>query len=183
MATVGLLGTVETLGDWGRSASRVTQNPEAVFISIPNSNYHTIALFSHPSKILLKILQARLPQYMNWELSDGENVERVSGFIFLGSKINDDCSHKIKRHLLLGRKEMRNLDSILKSRDITLSTNVWRVKAMVFPVWFFHTFHVWMWDLNHKEGWVPKNWCFQTAVLEKTLESPLDSKGDQTSQS
>ena len=65
---------------------------------------------------------------------DGETVETVSDFIFLGSKItaDGDCSHEIKRHLLLGRKVMTNLDSILKSRDITLSTKVHLVKAMVF---------------------------------------------------
>ena len=71
----------------------------------------------------------------SWEV-DGETVEAVSNFIFLGSKItaDGDCSHEIKRHLLLGRKVMTNLDSILKSRDITLSTKVRLVKAMVFPV-------------------------------------------------
>ena len=71
----------------------------------------------------------------SWEI-DGERVETVSDFIFLGSKItaDDDCSHEIKRHLLLGRTVMTNLDSILKSRDITLPTKVHLVKAMVFPV-------------------------------------------------
>ena len=71
----------------------------------------------------------------SWEI-DGETVETVSDFIFLGSKIttDGDCSHEIKRHLLLERKVMSNLDSILKSRDITLSTKVCLVKAMVFPV-------------------------------------------------
>ena len=71
----------------------------------------------------------------SWEI-DGETVETVSDFIFLGSKIttDGDCSHEIKRHLLLGRKVMTNLESILKSRDITLPTKVRLVKAMVFPV-------------------------------------------------
>ena len=71
----------------------------------------------------------------SWEI-DGETVERVSDFIFEGSKItaDGDCSHEIKRCLLLGRKAMTNLDSILKSRDITLSTKVCLVKAMFFPV-------------------------------------------------
>ena len=71
----------------------------------------------------------------SWKI-DGETVETVSDFIFLGSKItvDGDCSHEIKRYLLLGRKVMTNLDSILKSRDITLSTKVHLVKAMVFPV-------------------------------------------------
>ena len=68
--------------------------------------------------------------------TDGETVETVSDFIFLGSKIaaDGDCSHEIKRRLLLGRKVMTNLDSILKSRDITLPTKVHPIKAMVFPV-------------------------------------------------
>ena len=71
----------------------------------------------------------------SWQI-DRETLETVAYFIFLGSKItaNDDCSHEIKRRLLLGRKVMTNLDSILKSRDITLSTKVRLVKAMVFPV-------------------------------------------------
>ena len=71
----------------------------------------------------------------SWEI-DGETVETVSDFIFGGSKItaDGDCSHVIKRHLLLGRKVMTNLDSILKSRDITLLTKVYLVKAIVFPV-------------------------------------------------
>ena len=71
----------------------------------------------------------------SWEI-DGETVETVSDFIFLGSKITADghCSHKIKRCLLLGRKVMTNLDSILKSRDITFPTKVHLIKAMVFPV-------------------------------------------------
>ena len=71
----------------------------------------------------------------SWQI-DGERVETVPDFIFLGSRItaDGDCSHEIKRHLLLGRKVMTNLDSILKSRDIALPTNVGLVKAMVFPV-------------------------------------------------
>ena len=71
----------------------------------------------------------------SWQ-TDGETVERVSDFIFLGSKItaDGDCSHEIKTRLLLGRKVMTNLDSILKSRDMTLSTKVHLVRAMIFPV-------------------------------------------------
>ena len=71
----------------------------------------------------------------SWEI-DGETVETVSDFIFWGSKItaDGDCSHEIKRHLLLGRKVMTNLDSILKTRDITLPTKVHVVKALAFPV-------------------------------------------------
>ena len=72
---------------------------------------------------------------ISWEI-DGETVETMADFIFLGSKItaNGNCSHEIKRRLLLGRKAMTNLDSLLKSRDITLPTKVHLVKAMVFPV-------------------------------------------------
>ena len=71
----------------------------------------------------------------SWQI-DGETMETVTGFIFLGSETttDGDCSHEIKRHLLLGRKAMTNLDSILKSRDITLPAKVHLVKAMVFPV-------------------------------------------------
>ena len=71
----------------------------------------------------------------SWEINE-ETMETVTDFIFLGSKItaDDDCSHEIKRYLLLGRKAMTNLDSILKSRDITFSTKISLVKAMVFPV-------------------------------------------------
>ena len=78
---------------------------------------------------------------------------------------------KFKRHLFLGRKAMTNLDSILKSRNITLPTMVFLVKAMVFPVVMYGCE---CWD--YKESWVPKNWCSWTVVLEKTLESLLDGK-------
>jgi len=93
--------------------------------------------------------------------------------IFLGPKITTDgnCNHEIKRVLLLGRKYITNLGSILKSRDNTLLTKVRLVKAMVFS-----RIHIWMWELDYKESWAPKNWCFWTMVLEKTVESPLDCK-------
>ena len=109
----------------------------------------------------------------SWEI-DGETVETVSDLILLGSKItaDGDCSYEIKRRLLLGRKVMTNLESILKSRDITLPTKVHLVKTMV----FFSSGHVWMWELYCEEGWALKKWCFWTVVLEKTLESPLDCK-------
>ena len=100
-------------------------------------------------------------------------MEMVTDFILGGSKItaDGDCSHEIKRCLLLGREAMTNLDSILKSRDITLPTKVHLVKAMG-----YFSSHVWMWELDYKESWGPKNWWFWTVVLEKTLESPLDCK-------
>ena len=96
----------------------------------------------------------------------------VRDFIFLGSKItaDGDFSHEIKRCLILGRKYVTNLTSILKIRDTTLLTKVHLVKAMVFS-----SSHVWMWELDYKESWVPKNWCFWTVVL-KALERPLDCK-------
>ena len=114
-----------------------------------------------------------------------EKMEAVIDFISLGSKIivDGDCSLEIKRCLLLRRKTMTNLDNMLKSRDITLLTKVRIVKARVFS-----GSHVWMWELDHKESCELKNLCFQTVVLEKNLESPLDckeiqpvhSKGDQS---
>ena len=89
-----------------------------------------------------------------------------------GSKITDEVTVAMKlKRLLLGRKAMSNLDSIVKSRDITLPTKVCLVKAMVFLVVMYG-----MWELDYKESWVLKNSCFWTAVLEKTLESPLDCK-------
>ena len=100
-------------------------------------------------------------------------METVADFIFLGSKIpaDGDCNHEIKRCLLLGRKVMTIQDSIFKSRDITLPTKVHLVKAM-----FFSSGHVWMWELDCEESWAPKNWCFWTVVLEKTLESPWTAR-------
>ena len=95
----------------------------------------------------------------------------VSDFILGGSKItaDGDCSHEIKRHLLLGRKVMTNLDSIFKSRDYLAS------KGPSSQGYGF-SYHVWVWELDNKESWVLKNWCFWPVVLEKTLERPLDSK-------
>ena len=97
-----------------------------------------------------------------WQI-DRETMETVTDFIFLGSKItaDGDCSHKIKKHLFLGRKLMTNLDSVLKSRDITLLTKVCRVKAIVFPVVMYGC-----------ESWTIKkaeSQCFRIVVLEKTL--------------
>ena len=109
----------------------------------------------------------------SWEI-DGERVETVTNFIFLGSQItaDGDCSHEIKRCLLLGIKTMTNLDSILKIRDFTS-------KGLSSQSYGFSSGHVWIWELDYKESWAPKNWCFWTVVLEKTLESPLNCKGIQ----
>ena len=99
----------------------------------------------------------------------GRHWKQCQTLYFFGSKITaaGDCSHEIKRRLLLGRKVMTNLDSILKSRDITN-------KGPSRQGHGFSNGHVWMWELDCEENWAPKNWCFWTVVLEKTLESPLD---------
>ena len=100
-------------------------------------------------------------------------METVTDFIFLGSKITTDCycSHEIKRRLLLGRKAMTNLDTVLKSRDITLLTKVHIVKAMVFPVVMYEY-----------ESWtIKKAECWRIDAFGETLESPLDCKGSNLS--
>ena len=94
--------------------------------------------------------------------------------LFWGSSkitADGDCSHEFKRRLLLGRKLITNLDSILKSRDITLPN-----KGLSSQGYGFSIGHVWMWELDSEESWALKNWFFWTVVLEKTLESPLDCK-------
>ena len=108
---------------------------------------------------------------ISWQI-DGETMETVTDFIFVGSKItaDGDCSHEIKRCLLLGRKVMTSLDSILKNRHYFAN------KGPSSQSYGFSSSHVWMWELDHKESWAPKNWCFWTVVLEKTLEGPLVSK-------
>ena len=118
-----------------------------------------------------------------WQI-DGETVETVKDFTFWGSTItaDGDCSHDIKRCLLLGRKVMTNLDSILKSKHYFANN------GPSSQGYGFSSSHVWMWELDYKESWGQKNWCFWTVVLEKTLESPLEcmeiqpvhSKGDQS---
>ena len=113
----------------------------------------------------------------SWQI-DGEKMETVSECIFLGSKItaDGDCSHEVKRHLFLGRKAMTNLDSVLRSRHISAD------KGLSSQSYGFSSSHVRMWELDHKEDWVLKNWCFQTVVQEDSWES-LGQQGDQTSQS
>ena len=99
-------------------------------------------------------------------------METVRDFI-LGSKItaDGDCSHDIKRHLLLGTKDMTNLDSIIKKQRHYFANKGPSSQSYGFP-----GSHVWMWELDYKESWAPKNWYFWTVMLEKTLESPLDCK-------
>ena len=100
----------------------------------------------------------------SWQI-DGETVETLTDFIFLGSKItaDGDCSHEIKRRLLLGRKAMTNLESILKSRDITLSTKILLVKAMVFPIVMYGC-----------ESWNIKKAIHGTLLQYSCLENPMD---------
>ena len=103
------------------------------FLSYLNLVSNTYAYISHSDLLYINIMASG--PITSWEI-DGETVETVSDFILGGSKITADvdCSHEIKRHLLLGKKVMTNLDSIFKSRDISLSTKVHLVKAMAFPV-------------------------------------------------
>ena len=107
----------------------------------------------------------------SWQI-DGETMETVTDFLFLGSKIiaDGDCRYEIKSHLLLGRKPMTNLDSVLKSRHITLPT-----KVHIVELWVFQQSCTDVRDELWK-GWELKNWCFWTVVLEKTPESSLDCK-------
>ena len=111
----------------------------------------------------------------SWQI-DGETMETVTDFIFLDSKItaDGDCSHEIKRHLVLVRKAMTNLDSILKSR------NYFANKGLSSQSSGFSSSHVWMWELHQKEDWAPKNWC--CGVGEDSWES-IGLQGDPTSQS
>ena len=106
---------------------------------------------------------------INWWQIDGETMETVTDFIFLGSKItaDGDCSHEIKRCLLLGRKAITNLDSILKSRDITLSTKVHLVKAMVFPVFMCGCES---WTIKKAECW--RMYCFKLCCWRRLLRVP-----------
>ena len=104
--------------------------------------------------------------------AEREKVEAVTDFLSLGSKITVDgnCGHEIKRLLLLGKKVMTNLDTIKKQ------THHFASKGPSNQGYGFSSSHPWMWELDYKESWVQKNWCFWTMVLEKTLESPLDCK-------
>ena len=103
----------------------------------------------------------------SWQI-DGETVETVSDFNFLGSKItaDGDCSHEIKRRLLLGRKVMTNLDSIFKNRHYFAN------EGPSSQGYGFSSCHVWMWELDCKESWSPKNWCFELWCWRRLLRVP-----------
>ena len=113
----------------------------------------------------------------SWQI-DGETLETVKDLILGSSKItaDGDCGHETQRRLLLGRKAMNNLDSILKCKRHHFAS-----KGLSSQSHGFSSSHVRMWGLDHKESQAPKNWCFWTVVLEKTLESPLDCKEIQPS--
>ena len=108
----------------------------------------------------------------SWQIN-GEKGKVVADFIFLGSRItaDNDYSHEMKRCLLFGRKAVTNLDSVTKKHRCSFAN-----KGLYIQSYDFSSGHVWMWELNHKEGWAPKNWCFWTVVLEKTLESPWSAR-------
>ena len=116
----------------------------------------------------------------SWQI-DGETVETVADFILGGSKItaDGDCSHEIKRRSLLGRKVMANLDHRPRRTYIKKQRHYFVNKGPSSQSYGFSSSHVWMWELDYKESWAPKNGCFWTVVLEKTLESPLDCKETQ----
>ena len=107
----------------------------------------------------------------SWQID--ETMETVTDFIFRGSQItaDDDCSHEIKRHLPLGKKSYDQPRQHIKKQRHYFAN-----KGTSSQSYDFSSSHVWMWELDHKESWALKNWCFWTAVLEKTLESPLDCK-------
>ena len=108
---------------------------------------------------------------ISWQI-DGETMEKVTDFIF-SSKItaDGDFSHEIKRRLLLGRKVLTNLDKHIKKQRYYFAD-----KAPYSQSYGFSSSHVWMWELDRKEGWAPKSRCFWTMILEKSLESSLDCK-------
>ena len=108
----------------------------------------------------------------SWQI-DGETVETVADFILGGSKItaDGDCSHEIKRRLLLGRKVNDQPRQHFKKQRHYFAN-----KSLPSQSYGFSSSHVWMWELDYKESWMPKNWCCWIVVLEKTLKSPLDCK-------
>ena len=108
----------------------------------------------------------------SWQI-DGDVMETVIDFTFLGFKItpDGDCSHETKRHLILERKAMKKTRQCIKKQRHYFTN-----KGPSSQSYVFSSSHARMWELDHKESWAPKNWCFWTVVLEKILESPLDIK-------
>ena len=115
----------------------------------------------------------------SWQI-DTEKVETVTDFIFVGSRIttDGDCSRGVKRHLLLGRKAIPSLRQHIKNQRHHFAD-----KGLNSQSFGFSSSLVWRWKLDHKESWVPKNWCFRNVVLQKTVGRSLGQQRDQTSQS
>ena len=140
MRNAGLEETQAGIKIAGRNINNLIYADDATLMAETEEELKSLLMKEESEKVGLKlnIQKAKIMAFgpiSSWQI-DGETVETVSDFIFLGSRItvDGDCSHEIKRRLLLGRKVMTNLDSILKSRDIPLPTKVHLVKAMVFPV-------------------------------------------------
>ena len=145
-------------------------SPPAFSLSLHQDLFQWVKLNIQKTKIMAS------GPISSWQV-DGETIETVTYFITLGSKItaDGDCSHEVRRHWLLGRKVMTNLDSILKSRDITLPTKFCLVKAMA-------SSHVWMWKLDIKNAEHQRMGVFELCVGEDSWES-LRLQGDPTSPS
>ena len=145
--------------------AEIEEEPKSLLMKVKEESEKAgLKLYIHKTKIMAS------GPITSWQI-DRETAETVADFIFLGSKItaDSDCSHEIKRWSLIGRKTITNLDSVLESWYITN-------KGLSSQSYGFSSSHIWMWELDCKENWAPKNWCFWTVVLEKVLESPLDCK-------
>ena len=155
--TEGILKTLSFL-DFGVSLVLQLQS-ERLYRSHKLSFFH----ISYPEMVCWFLFQPR----------ERGKSESSDWFSFLGSNItpDNDWGHDIKRHLLLGKKAMTNLDTILKKQSRHFAN-----KGPYSQSYGFSRSHAWMWELDNKEGWVLKNWCFQTVVLEKTLESPWTAR-------
>ena len=131
------------------------EEPKSLLMSVKEEREKTdLKLNIHKAKTMASGLTT------SWHV-EGEKVEAVTDFLFLGSKItmDGDCSHAIRSCLLLGRKAMTNLDSVLKSRHHFV------VKSLYSQSYVLSSNHVWIWQLDYKEGWESKNWCFWIVVL------------------
>ena len=163
-----LPGEISITSDIADNTTRMAESEEelkSLLMKVKESEKVGLKLNIQKTKILAS------DPIPSWQI-DGKTVETVTDVILGGSKItaDGDCSHKIKRRLLLRRKIMTNLYSILKQR------HYFAKKGLSSQSYGFSSSHVWMRELDYKESWAPKNWCFWTVVMEKTLESPLDCK-------
>ena len=131
-----------------------------VIVFLPRSKGVLISWLQSPPAAILETKIMVSSPITSWQI-DGEEVETVTDFLFLGSiiTVDGDCSHNIRRHLLLGRKTMTNLDSILKSRDITLLTKVHMVQAMIFPVVMYGCESWTIKKAEHQRTDAFKSWC------------------------